>query len=87
MPTSCVVKQLDVFKHALSCGIASFIELVMHAFFLQGREEAFHHGVVPAVRLATHAAGDVVVSEQISIRLACVLRSSIKLSTVLVPPV
>ena len=56
MPEPLLIEHLDVIKQ-LHLGVAVAGELV-NKLTLDGRKEAFHHGVVGAVAAATHATND-----------------------------
>jgi hypothetical protein len=44
-----------------------------HAFHFQVQKKALHHGIIPAVAPAAHAAADAVLIEQALILQACIL--------------
>ena len=48
-----------------------------HTFHFQVQKEALHHGIIPAVALAAHAAADAVLIEQALVFKACVLAAPI----------
>ena len=57
--------------------VASREALPLQQFLGQGSEEAFHHGVVPAVSFAAHAANDAVAREQVLEIVAGVLAAAV----------
>ena len=80
MPSSCVVPGLDVFEDG-HFGLSACVEfLSVGAFGLQGLEEAFGHGIVPAVSFAAHAGSDGWErSQKVSELLAGVLNASVRM--------
>src|SRR5579864_5304484 len=72
-----VVEDLDVFEGLAACAVAVLEGAVPHELFLEGREEALGHGVVPAVALAAHARAHLVAPESASEGVAGVLRAAV----------
>ena len=52
---------------------------MMHVFRFQRMEEAFHHGIVPAVPAPTHTRRQAVLGEQFAVRGGGVLGSSVRM--------
>jgi hypothetical protein len=48
-----------------------------HTFHFQVQKEVLHHGIIPAVALAAHAAADAVLIEQALVFKACILAATI----------
>src|SRR5579859_7860470 len=72
-----VVEDLDVFE-GLAASVSAALEgAVSHELFLEGREEALRHGVVPTVALAAHARAHLVAPESASEGATGVLRAAV----------
>ena len=56
MPSLPIVENLDVLEQPCAKRIEGPVVLRVDEFHLQAAEERLHHGVVPAVPLAAHAA-------------------------------
>lgn len=50
-----IVSDLDVVKVIRPCQIARLVDAFLDALFLQAAEEAFGHGIVPAIATSAHA--------------------------------
>lgn len=77
MQSATVVETLDVFKDAASGLLAGLVRFEHVQFGFQGAEEALHHGIVPAVLLAAHAAAHTVLLQQGLVFVGNVLNASI----------
>lgn len=71
-----IVPNFDVFKYMSSCLQSAFKHSVC-TFRLQGREEAFHTGIVITVALSTHTDPAVFPPQQVQIGFAGVLTAQI----------
>ena len=60
MPSLPIIEHLDVFKDILPRLFTGRIAPMVHQLALEGPEEAFDTGVVPAVALATHTGDEAV---------------------------
>ena len=72
-----VVEDLDVFEDLLPGSGMCLKGSVCGQFLFQGGEEAFGHRVVPAIAFSTHAHDCPVRFEHFSMRLCCILATSI----------
>src|SRR5882757_3864276 len=72
-----IVEDFDVLEDLAPGDGARLEELVTNELFLEGREEAFRHGVVVAVALGAHALAHSVAPQTAPKRLARVLASAI----------
>lgn len=50
-----IVEHFDPFKNILRGVLPCSMASMMHKFRFQRMEEAFHHGIVPAIPASTHA--------------------------------
>ena len=64
VPPKWIVKAFEVVEHVGAGRIPSGVVLPVRAFRLERGEEAFHHGVVPDVPGAAHAARDAELTQQ-----------------------
>ena len=79
MPADSVIEYFDPFENVLPGLFAGPIALMMHVFRFQRMEEAFHHGIVPAVPAPTHTRRQAVLGEQFAVRGGGVLGSSVRM--------
>src|SRR4029079_465546 len=79
MPADSVIEYFDPFENILPGFLASPIALMMHVFCFQRMEEAFHHGIVPAVPAPTHARGQTVLGEQCAVGGGGVLGAAVRM--------
>ena len=77
MAATPIVPNLDVLEYLLTCLLARGESAAMNQLALQGSEETFHHGVVPAVTTMAHAAHYPVCGQQVLVIYAGVLTASI----------
>ena len=73
MPTLWIVEALDVIEHVRLCIVSGSVDLASCPFGFEGREEAFHRGVVPDIAGPAHRTGDAVISHETLALLARVL--------------
>ena len=72
-----LVPHLDPFKDCCTrLGVRAEV-LVVDEFLLQGRPEAFHHGVVIAIASTAHALRHAMLLEKFSTRMTCILHTTI----------
>ena len=67
MTTGSIIEHFDPFEHVLPGVFSCPIALMMHVFRFQRMEEAFHHGIVPAVPAPTHARRQAVTGQQLAV--------------------
>lgn len=79
MPADSGREYLDPFENVLPGFFAGPIALMMHVFRVQHMEEAFHHGIVPAVPAPIHTRRQAVLGEQFAVRGGGVLGSSVRM--------
>lgn len=72
-----IVKAFDEREDVLTRFVAGLIAAVMNEFVLERAEEAFRHGIVVAIALATHARRDAERRELMSVSHATILRTLI----------
>lgn len=76
VPSPAVVVH-DVVQNILLSLVPGLVAAPAYPLLLQGAEEAFRHRIVPAVALAAHAAEEAVQRQQLSHRLAGILRAPV----------
>ena len=79
MAADSIVEYFDPFENVLPGFLAGPIALMMHVFRFQRMEEAFHHGIVPAVPAPTHARRQAVFGEQCAVGGGGVLRPAVRM--------